>query len=80
MPKHYYIVEIRNYALVDHLRQQIQSLNDQLKDLRQQHQNLTLKYGAEVQYNNALCDLLKQNGIQFRRIFEHEYRFRNKDS
>jgi len=76
----YHIVELRNYRLVDLLREQIKALQAQLATLHNQYQLLTLKYGAEVQYNNALCDLLRQHGIPFRSIFDHDVRYRNDDS
>ena len=76
----YHIVELRNYRLVDVLREQNKALESQLTSLRNQYQRMTMMYGAEVQYNNALCDLLREHGIPYRSIFEHDVRYRNEET
>lgn len=73
--KHYHIVEIRNFRLVDELRSKLAMEQARSDLLQRQLDSLVLKYGSEVQYNNALCDLLRSHGIPFKSVFEHSVRY-----
>lgn len=77
MKKHYFILEHRNPAYVLRLRDQLNTLQQKLDGLRRDYRFLEIKYGAEVQYNAALCDLLRENDIPFRSVFEHDVRYKN---
>ena len=46
--------------------------------LERQYRALELKYGAEINYNSQLIDLLKIHGISFRHVLSHEYRYERK--
>lgn len=79
--KHYYLILEHRSAESDlRLRSENESLRRQLEGLRKRLAEVTNLYGAEVQYNNALCDLLRSNGISFRHVFSHDFRFRQKGS
>lgn len=75
MKKQYIILEHRSPAYELRLRDEIKTLRHSLEGLRRDLRFLEIKYGAEVQYNNSLCDLLRQNDIPFRSVFEHDVRY-----
>lgn len=77
MKKYYFILEHRSPAYELRLRDEVLSLQQKLDCLRRDFRRLETMYGAEVQYNNALCDLLRQNEIPFRSVFEHDVRYKN---
>lgn len=70
------IVELHNPALFDNLRSQLKASNQVIVGLKAQIAELEMKYGAEIQYNAALCDLLREHEIAFREVFEHSKRKR----
>jgi len=74
MRKTYIVLEHHNPAHEQVLRERIKSLQDTLEALRVENQRLTILYGAEVNYNAALIDLLKLHGIPFKQIFDASYR------
>ena len=67
MRKHFLIIEHHNPAHEAVLRERIKSLQDSLEALRIDNQRLTVMYGAEVNYNAVLIDLLRSHGIPFKR-------------
>lgn len=75
--KHYLILEHRDYKEVVRLRDQIQTLRLELEGLRRQVNDITMRYGAEVQFNAALCDLLRSHGISFQHVFSHDFRYKD---
>ena len=70
------IVEHRNSKAFESLKAQNDALTLQVSQLHRALREVELKYGAEVKYNNALCDILRAHGIPFRHVFEHDYRYR----
>lgn len=70
------IVELHNPALFDNLRSQLKAANQKIDGLQAQIAELEMKYGAEIQYNAALIDLLRDNGIPYREVFDHRRRYR----
>lgn len=74
MKKQYLIVEHRNSLVTQKQREQIIELNTKIEKLSKQYKDLEAKYGLEVFYNNALCDLCKLNGISYKPIFDHKKR------
>lgn len=77
-PKHYIIVEHRSPAYELALKERITGLLKQQEALTAENRRLTALYGAEVQYNAALVDILRAHDIPFRPLFDHETRFRLK--
>lgn len=74
MKKQYVIVEHRNSAAFIRLKEQVIEYKAALEALNKRYKDLEMQYGNEVYFNNALCDLLRNNGIPYRQIFSHEYR------
>lgn len=77
--KQYFILEHRRPDYEARLRSEVQALNLQIESLNSKVQSLTLSYGAEVQFNAALCDLLRANGIPFRPVYEHVFRYHSRE-
>lgn len=71
------VLEHHNPAAFDILRSKCKALEEENRALHTLLAEVEQKYGAEVQYNAALCDLLRVHGIPFRAVFSHEYRYRN---
>lgn len=74
MKKQYVIVEHRNSAAFTSQRNQIALLQKQLAQALQQYKHLERKYQDEIYFNNCLCDLLRENQIKYREVFEYKYR------
>lgn len=74
MKKQYLIIEHRNSASFNSQRQQIALLKKQLEQSISQYKELERKYCNEVYYNNCLCDLLRENHIKYREVFDFNYR------
>lgn len=70
-------LEDHNSAAFDNLRSKLQETQERLALLELSYRSLELKYGAEIQYNAALIDLLKANDIPFRNVLSHAFRYRN---
>lgn len=79
MKKHYLIIEHRSPAHDQRMADEIKALRSRNAELLTRVARLETLYGAEVQYNNALCDLLRLHSIPFRHVFEHAVRFKTKD-
>lgn len=79
LKKQYFIIEHRSPAYEQRLRQDIKSLQSRLQALDYSYRQMVIKYGAEVQYNALLCDLLRVNGIPFRHVFDHSSRYLKED-
>lgn len=74
MSKRYVIVELRSPAREAQYKETIQGLHNQVEALQREVNRLSMLYGSEVQYNSALVDLLRLNGIPFRPLFDHSKR------
>ena len=70
------VLEHHSPVAYDNLRSRLQDCQDRLAVLESDYRSLELKYGAEIQFNSALIDILKSNGIPFRPVLSHEYRYR----
>lgn len=69
------IVEHHSPALYDNLRSQLKACSSRIAGLEAQIAQLQMRYGAEIQYNAALCDLLREHGISYREVFSHASRY-----
>lgn len=69
------VLEHHNSAAFDILRSKYKGLTEENKALVRHIAELEMKYGAEVRYNNALCDLLRDHGIPFANVFSHDQRY-----
>lgn len=74
MKKQYIIIEHRNSAAFQAQRNLIANLQRQLADLQSKYKALDRKYCDEIYFNTCLCDLLRENHIKYRDIFEYKYR------
>lgn len=74
MIKSYVIVEHRNSAAFIRMKEQVSDLQSKLASLQKRYSDLEMRYGNEIYYNAALCDLLRDNHIPFKQVFSHEYR------
>lgn len=72
------ILEHHSPVAYDNLRSKLQDNQDRLIALERDYRALELKYGAEINYNSQLIDLLKIHGIPFRHVLSHEYRYDRK--
>lgn len=72
------VLEHHSPAAYERLRQQVESGNLRIAALEQEIRSLELRYGAEIQYNAALIDILREHGIQFRQVLSHDVRYRKK--
>ena len=72
------ILEHHSPIAYDNLRSKLQDCQDRLSALEHDYRALELKYGAEINYNSQLIDLLKIHGISFRHVLSHDYRFGRK--
>lgn len=79
MNKQYLIIEHRSPAHEQRMADEIKALRSRNAELLSRIAHVETLYGAEVQYNNALCDLLRLHSIPFRHVFEHAVRFKNQD-
>lgn len=77
--KSYLIIEHRSPAFEQRLRDEIKSLQHRLQALEYSYRQMVVKYGAEVEYNALLCDLLRSHGIPFRHVFDHSDRYLKED-
>lgn len=77
--KQHIVVELRKSDYELRLQNDIKALRQQVESLKHQVDVLTIRYGAEVQYNAALCDLLKLHSIPYRHVFEHSFRYCRED-
>lgn len=75
----YLIIEHRSSSSENNLRVRVGELQAELAALRRKYDDVVMRYGAEVHYNSALVDLLRENGIRFRDVFSHDFRYRHKD-
>lgn len=71
------VLEHHNSAAFDILRSKFKGCQDKLTALERSYRLLEQRYGAEVQYNAALIDLLRSHNIPFRDILSHDVRYRN---
>lgn len=69
------ILEHRSDRNTAYLRQELEDIKAKLDILQHSYNRLTLQYGAEVQYNAALIDLLRTHNIKFNQIFDHGVRY-----
>lgn len=69
------VLEHHTPAVYDNLRSKLHDMQDKLHAMELQYRTLELKYAAEISNNNALCDLLRSNGIPFRKVLSHDVRF-----
>lgn len=74
MKKQYVIVEHRNSDAYNRQKAEIAQLRTELEKLHRAYRDLEVKYGNEVYYNNALCDILRNTGIPFHQVFSQSYR------
>lgn len=72
------ILEHHSPVAYDNLRSKLQDCQDRLTALELSYRELELKYGAEINYNSQLIDLLKIHGIPFRSVLSHSYRYERK--
>lgn len=72
------ILEHHSPVAYDNLRSALQDCQDRLTALEHDYRALELKYGAEINFNSQLIDLLKANGIPFRHVLSHVYRYERK--
>lgn len=71
MKTHYIIVEHRQPELIKKLRFEIQQNKEEYQLLLLKYRKLEQKYGWETYLNNELCDLCRENNIDFRARLEH---------
>lgn len=72
-PIHLYI-QMEEAEVVKQLRQENKELTELLAAERLRINKLEMNYGAEVNLNNELIDLLKEHDIPFRPVLSHVYR------
>jgi len=69
------VLEHHNPKLYDNLRSQLEERNNYIALLERKIADLEIRYGAEIHYNAALCDLLRDHAIPYRDVFSHDERY-----